>query len=100
MISKRREDDIEAIVGYTNLCKELENKDLIKITEDFVDYLINNEIKNYPLAKIISDYIESLSLLHSDSVDAKTIAFYLEDKLKNRGYYIKKIAPFMLKKIS
>ena len=74
-------------------------EDIDGVAKIMADIIVSNNFDNISLAKIIADNIKELLPEHNDTVDARAIVFYLQDKLRNRGYFIEKTEPLRVKKI-
>lgn len=98
MLEKRKKEDLETILEYTDYSKSM-GKDIDGVAKKMADIIISNNFDNISLAKIIADNINELLPEHNDTVDARAIVFYLQDKLRNRGYLVKKIYPLKIIKI-
>ncbi len=98
MLEKRKNEDLETIVEYNDYSKSM-GKDIDGVAKIMADIIVSNNFDNISLAKIIADNIKELLPEHNDTVDARAIVFYLQDKLRNRGYFIEKTEPLRVKKI-
>ena len=98
MLEKRKNEDLETIVEYNDYSKSM-GKDIDGVAKIMADIIVSNNFDNISLAKIIADNIKELLPEHNDTVDARAIVFYLQDKLRNRGYFIEKTEPLRVNKI-